>query len=160
MGRKTLLLDDNVRNTILDLIGKGNYIKTACMAAGVSEHVYYDWVNRAEHPDGNGNEVYVQFLQELKKARQQNITQRVAKIQEAGEKPQNWPANAWLLERMEPGEYGRRMELEVGPSRVLLALQENARKALTAPILVDTTLKPAEGAVNAISEDLIEETDV
>ena len=123
MGRHTLL-DDNTKNIILEYISKGNYVRTACLAAGIGESTYYSWLQKAEHPGDNGNELQVELLEELKKARQQNITERVRRIQEAGEKPQNWPANAWLLERMEPSEYGRRMELEVGPSKVLLALQE------------------------------------
>jgi len=130
MGRKTLL-NDVTKNIILDHISKGNYIRTACLAAGIHEDTYYNWLKRAENASGNGDEIYSEFFVELKKARQQNISERVRRIQEAGEKPQNWPANAWLLERMEPGEYGRRIELEVGPSKVLMALQEQAQKALT-----------------------------
>jgi len=140
MGRNTLLTEDT-KNIILDYISKGNYIKTACLAAGVSEATFYSWVQRAENP-ANGNKIYLEFLEELKKARQKNISQRVAKIQDAGEKPQNWMANAWLLERMIPGEYGRRIELEVGPSKVLMALQEQAQKALTQDTQREITTQP------------------
>ena len=132
-GQPTKLLNPDIKNTILDLIRKGNYVKTACIAAGVSERVFYEWQKRAEaggETGGGDDNVYVQFFRELKNARQANIAERVAKIQQAGEKEQNWTANAWLLERMEPGEYGKRMELEVGPSKVLVAIQEQAQRAL------------------------------
>jgi hypothetical protein len=104
------------------------------MAAGITEACYYNWLHKAENASGNGDEVYIEFFEEVKRARQQNISERVRKIQEAGEKPQNWTANAWLLERMEPSEYGRRMELEVGPSKVLIALREEGRKLLESDV--------------------------
>ena len=70
MGRKSKLLDPQIRGTILEYIGNGNYIKTACLAAGISEHAFYDFVAVAERGGGNGDkEVYTQFLQELKSAR-------------------------------------------------------------------------------------------
>lgn len=128
MGRKSKLLDPHVRETILEYIRNGNYIKTACMAAGIDETTYCHWVQRAEVGGGNGDELYIQFLQELKRARQENITKRVSKIQDAGEKEQHWTANAWLLERMESADFGKRVDLAVGPSKVLIALQEQARQ--------------------------------
>ena len=134
MGRKSKLLDPQVRETILEYIRKGNYIKTACMAAGVSERTYYDWVAEAERGGGNGHsEIYSQFLLDLKKARADNIAFHVANIHTASLKNNQWTASAWLLERMNPAEYGKRLELEVGPSKVLIALQEQARKSLQRP---------------------------
>lgn len=134
MGRRTKLLDTNTKDIILDYIRKGNYIKTACLAAGVSEPTFHAWVQRAESGNGgNGNKIYTEFLTELKKARSENIASHVNNIQEASKKPQNWTASAWLLERMEPADYGRRLEMEVGPSKVLLALQERASKFIDTP---------------------------
>jgi len=130
MGRKSKILDENTRGTIVKYIKNGNYIKTACLAAGISERAYYDWVARGENPKGGEDEIYVQFLQELKKAEAENITKNIQNIQDAGNRPQTWMASAWLLERKYPADFGRRIELEVGPSKVLLALQEQAQRAL------------------------------
>ncbi len=130
-GRPCKLLDADTETRILDFIRRGNYVKTSCLAAGISKQTFYNWLQRAEHGTrGNGDDIYIDFFDRLEKAREANVAERVAKIQEAGEKPQNWPANAWLLERMIPGDYGRRMELEVGPSKVLIALREEGRKLL------------------------------
>ena len=42
----------------------------------------------------------------------------------------NWMASAWLMERKYPADFGKRMELEVGPSKVLIALQEQAQRLM------------------------------
>jgi hypothetical protein len=134
MGRKPKLLNTNTRNIILDYISKGNYIKTACMAAGISEHTFYNWEERAEqyNPDnGTGEDyLYFQFFQEVKRAEAQNIARNLQNIQSYADsgKQANWQASAWILERKYPAEFGKRMELEVGPSKVLLALQDQARR--------------------------------
>jgi len=126
MSRTTLLLDDDIRNTIFNYLRKGNTVKTACLAAGITEACFYGWVQKAEA----GENIYVEFLDELKSVRRANIAERVQKIQEAGDTKQYWAANAWLLERQEPSEFARREEIAVGPSKVLIALQEQARQAL------------------------------
>ena len=134
LGQPTKLLKKDVKDTIISFIRNGNYIKTACMAAGISNATFHNWVNRAGnyHPD-NGDEqdkIYFDFLEELKMAEAENIARNVQNIQSYGDssKQSNWTASAWLLERKYPSEFGRRMELEVGPSKVLIALQERARQ--------------------------------
>jgi len=125
MPRTTKLLNKDIYNTIIDYISNGNYIKTACLAAGISERVFYNWVERAERSNGNGDDIYVQFLQDLKIAEAENIAHNVKNVQDAADNDhRNWMASAWILERKYPSEFGKRMELEVGPSKVLLALQE------------------------------------
>ena len=136
MGRR-LLLDDTTERVILDHSRNGNYIKTACLAAGVGESTFYSWVHKAESGEGNGNKVYIEFLEEVKRAEAENIAKNVKIIQKAGTKayPNAWTASAWLLERKYPSEYGRRMELEVGPSKVLIALQEQAQRLTTLKVI-------------------------
>ena len=130
VGRESKILDPDVRKTILTYIEQGNYIKTACIAAGVSDTAFHNWISRAESP-GEGDEVYVAFLSDFKKARAENIAHNLKNIQDASDNDsRQWTASAWLLERMEPSEYGKRVELDIGPSKVLLALQESARKTI------------------------------
>lgn len=131
MGRRTKLLNKDVKDTILKYIRNGNYIKTACMASGISEATYYSWVQKAEHPNDNGNSVYAEFLKDLKKVEAENIAHNVENIQGASDNDhRNWMASAWLMERKYPAEFGKRLELGVGPSKVLLAIQEQALKVL------------------------------
>ena len=136
MGRKTKLLSPKVRETILEYISKGNYIKTACMAAGISHASYCNWLNRAEHSGGNDEErVYVEFFEELKKAEAKSEADTIARVHDAGSDKRNWPADMTRLERKSPARWGRRLELEVGPSKVLLALQDEARRSIETSVV-------------------------
>ena len=134
MGRTTKLLKPLVRETILKLIADGNYIKTACMAAGIDYSSYNNWQRWSEdyrnNPDGNANKkIYFNLFEQLKKAEAKNIAANVKNIQECSKKNNQWAASAWLLERKYPAEFGKRMELELGPSPVLIKLQEMAMQA-------------------------------
>jgi len=138
MGRKTKLLNKELRDNIIKLISEGNYVKTACLASGIPEQRYYDWLNKADLP-GAEHDIYRQFREELKRAEHENIAHNLKNIQSAGDKglPNSWQASAWILERKYPADYGRRMELEVGPSKVLLALQDKANQLLQDTKLLD-----------------------
>jgi len=137
MGRTTKLLNNNIKDNIIKLIKDGNYIKTACVACGITYATYWNWLQRAEHySPGNGtggDKIYFDFFEELKTAEEQNIAHNVAVVQKATESnhPNAWYPAAWLLERKRPSEFGKRMELEVGPSKVLLALQEQANELIS-----------------------------
>jgi len=149
MGRKLKLLNEKVKDTILEYIANGNYIKTACMAAGIRESTYYNWLHRAENPVGDDEDVvYKELLEGLKKAEAQNIANTMERIEDAGKKPQYWMAGAWKLERKYPGEFGKRMELEIGPSKVLIAIQEQALKALETPKEIGT-----QALIAAVDDD-------
>lgn len=138
MGRRSKLLNKDIRDNIIKLINDGNYIETACVACGITKQTFFNWLHKAESGGGgNGNQIYIDFFVELKKAEAHNIAENVKLIQEAGRKPQNWMASAWLLERKYPEKFGRRMELEVGPSKVLIALQERASKFIDTPKLIE-----------------------
>jgi len=130
MGRRTKLLNKDIYNTIIKYISNGNYIKTACLAAGIDGQTYYNWLHRAEAYDGsNGDSIYFDFFELLKRAEAENIARNVKNIQDAGDNDKrNWMASAWLMERKYPAEYGKRIELDIGPSKVLIALQEQAHQ--------------------------------
>jgi len=147
MGRRTKLLNKDIKDIIIKYISNGNYIKTACMAAGIDEATYYSWIHKAESATGSDG-IYVEFLNELKKAEAQNIANTMARIEDAGKKPQYWMAGAWKLERKYPGEFGKRMELEIGPSKVLIAIQEQALKALETKSPKEIGTKSVSIAVN------------
>ena len=153
MGRKPMVLRPEIREAILEHVRKGNYIKTACEAVGINPQTLYNWEQYAEeyrlNPDSSSSrteygKAYYDFVQELKRARAENVSLHVANIQEASKKQGQWTASAWLLERMNPSDYGRRMELEVGPSKVLVALQEQAGKWTQLPV-VETVKELPEG---------------
>ena len=141
MGRKSKLLNKDIYNTVIKYISNGTPIKYACVAAGIPEQRYYDWMNKADNP-GDEYNIYRKFREDIKIAEAENIVHNVDNIQSASDNDsRNWPASAWLLERKYPAEFGKRMELEVGPSKVLLALQDKMSQ-----------LKFAEGMVCEVDE--------
>ena len=140
MSRKTLLLNKNIYNTIIDYISKGNYIKTACLAAGIDEHTFYNWQHKAEAYDpDNGtsqDKIYFTFFQSLKKAREENVVANVQNIQDASKKNNQWMASAWLLERTRPDDYAKREPAIQIESKVLIALQDRFQ-ALRDPKVIE-----------------------
>jgi len=116
-----LLLNKTIRDNIIEHIRNGSPIETACMASGISKPTFYNWMNKVEC--GDCEQIYIDFFNEVKKAEAENIASRVRKIQEAGEKTQNWMANAWLLERKYPHMFGKRDVVELHESKVLIALR-------------------------------------
>lgn len=66
----------------------------AAVAAGISDETIANW--RVAHPA---------FLGELQNARERGKLRLLQKIDEAGNDPARWQANAWLLERTYPDEY-------------------------------------------------------
>ena len=129
-GRKTKLVNDDVKKTILEHISKGNYIQTACIAAGIHINTYLNWVRLGEEYEqnpNNGNEykkIYYEFCEGLKKAEAQALAETIGRIDEAGKKPQNWMANAWKAERKYKDLWGRQ-ETPIVESKVLIAIQDS-----------------------------------
>ena len=128
MARKSKILDEKVKSTILKHIANGSPVKYACIAAGIGERTIYHWQERAEayNPDNGAGEdiVYWQFFQDMKKAEAENIAANLANIQEASKRNNQWPASAWLLERKYPADFGKREVLQIQESKVLIALRE------------------------------------
>lgn len=80
---------------IVKLIEAGNYAIDACIAVGISESIYYEWLKTKP-----------EFLESIKKARAKAIAVRVARIGKAGQDG-NWQADAWWLERVVRKRFGR-----------------------------------------------------
>jgi hypothetical protein len=119
-------LDDHVAGTIKEYISKGNYIKTACIAAGIDQHTFINWAKRAD----TGEEPFLSFFRELDIAKHKATAESMSRIAKAGEggavvkeveitykdgtikketsyaSPQ-WQAEAWKLERTQPQDYGQ-----------------------------------------------------
>ena len=149
MSRPSYILNKDITNTILNYISNGNYIKTACLAAGITEETFYHWQRLAEAYDPNNgsseNKVYYEFSVLLKKAREQSVTTNVSLIQEAAKKPQNWPAAAWLLERTRPDDYAKREPAIIVESKVLIALQDTfEHERLRNPKVIEGEVKEIE----------------
>ena len=121
-----------IQDTICNLIADGNYIKTACLAAGVHKTTFDRWLKLGEQEGENeGENPFTSFANAVKKAEAENIARNVGIIQKAA--VHTWQAAAWLLERKYPAQYGKRVEIELGPSKVLLVLQDRMKEMLELP---------------------------
>jgi len=118
-------------DAIVKLIREGNYINRACQAVGIDQHTYDNWIRQGGQAGLAEEDIYFQFSQAIKKAESEFIAENVALIQTAAKK--NWFAAAWLLERKYPAEFGRRMEIAVGPSKLMTLLQEAAQEEIAKP---------------------------
>jgi len=99
-------LTPKLQETICEFVAAGNYMSTACEAAGISRWTYLNWLHRAEEEATNGGGVYFNFLNAVKKAEADAEAERVARIRKAGET--NWLADMTHLERRHPDRWGKR----------------------------------------------------
>lgn len=117
MARPSLLTPERSQR-IAELVSAGNNVDTAAAAAGISEATFYDWMarGRAERerlaagkrskPKAS-EEIYLQFLEAIEKARAEAEARLVLLIHKAAQEPRTWQAAAWLLERRTPEKWGR-----------------------------------------------------
>ena len=107
----------------------GNYLSTACQAAGITPNTYRSWLERGEA----GEEPYTAFFSVLKTAEAEAEALHVKKIAKAIDSgPQYWPASMTLLERRHPERFGKtdrhkieqdkplQITIEIVPGRELL----------------------------------------
>lgn len=98
------------------LKGEGLNNQDICAALGVSETAFYGWL---QTEDGEGNPIRkkpleIELAEALKNAEAGFKRSLLESIRKAG-RDKDWKANAWMLERLYPGEFGRvdRLQAEV-----------------------------------------------
>jgi hypothetical protein len=109
MSRK-LLLTDELQKRICIYIADGNYAVTACAMAGISESVYYHWLQLGEK-GGYKNARYVEFLESIKRAEAEAEARNLRVIQVEVQN-RNWCAAAWYLERKHANRWGKQDRLK------------------------------------------------
>jgi hypothetical protein len=92
-----------VQERICQLISAGNYINTACRAAGIKEQTYLNWLKWGEEKKAG---IYFEFFEAIKKAEAVAEARNVTIIQTAAK--DSWQAAAWWLERKHPDDWGRK----------------------------------------------------
>lgn len=108
-------LTEEICNNIT--IGLSN--KDACALSGITEAAFYKWMKRGQQEldrvsVGNGRKIskkekpFVFFVESIKKAQPKRKRRLIGKIQIAAETGQ-WQAAAWILERLHPQEFGKRV---------------------------------------------------
>lgn len=112
-GRPTKFTPEHIE-PLLRAIRLGATYEHACMAAGISYDIFNEWKNGRGYSKETTAEQKADFLDRLKKAEGQMVTDQLATIQQAAQSG-NWQAAAWKLERRHPKIYGRQVHEHTGP---------------------------------------------
>lgn len=99
-GRIPVLTPD-LSEQICKLVAAGNPVKFAAESVGITERTAASWQAKGR---SGVDPIYVQFLQDIKKARSQAVTVSVRQIRRAAKR--SWQASAWWCERMHPEHFG------------------------------------------------------
>ena len=135
MGRPTKLTPE-LQEKIVTHIKNGNYIDDSCMAVGISDECYYNWLRLAEaYDNGNGDRieehsVYSDFSAAVKRAQAEAITAIVAEVRD--HVPKEWAAGITILERRFPAKWGRKeaIAIDVRDTRQQQVLTELFKEVL------------------------------
>lgn len=129
------LLTPERTKIICDFIAEGNYLHAACAAAGIGKRTYNRWLEQAAIDNAAGeSSVFTKFADDVHLAEGEGQARLVKIVKDAAESglPNTWQAACWILERKWPALFGKRVEIEVTPSKLLEELrkqsQELARK--------------------------------
>ena len=93
---------------ILEYIKAGNYIVTACEAAGITTQIFYHWRKRWELGDSNA-QAFDDFFSAIKIAASIAEAESLKDLKK-GEP--GWQAKAWFLERRFPKRWGKQDRAE------------------------------------------------
>jgi hypothetical protein len=136
-GRQTKLTPQ-VQHQICTAVALGLTPTSAGAYLGLSKSVVLEWLQRGrnDHPRRGQTRLYADFVEAIEKARAQDELRRLARLEHAAKGGQvvyekvvtypdgriqterkvsepQWTADAWVLERTRPDQYGRRDRLHV-----------------------------------------------
>ena len=98
-----LKLTDKLCDEICNDIKAGVPIVHAAISHGITHTTFYDWYNKGKTARSGK---FKQFHDKVEEAKSVAITLRARRIYKAGE--DNWQADAWWLERVDPDNFGRK----------------------------------------------------
>ena len=98
-----LKLTDQLCDDICNDIKAGVPIDHASIAHGITRATFYNWYRKGE--DAKSGK-FKKFYDKVEEAKSVAITLRARRIYKAGE--DNWQADAWWLERVDPDNFGRK----------------------------------------------------
>jgi hypothetical protein len=99
MTKKTMLTQQKITE-IVAYIKAGNFANVACRLAGVSERIYYHWLELGKTP---GNGIYSEFYEAIEEAKAERESLLVSRLVES----KNIGAYKFMLERTAPERWGK-----------------------------------------------------
>ena len=105
--------DPTIVDTICGYIADGNYVQTACRAAGISQTTLNSYVRKAARAQLAGEEnIYTHFRERLEDAYASAEVTILNEIRNAHRNNTQWANLGWLLERTRNGRFGQRQVIE------------------------------------------------
>lgn len=108
-GRPTKLTDELCEAICKD-VKEGNTLTFSVQRQGITYQTFLNWMKKGKESKTQSGKFF-DFFEAIKKAQEEGKNTLVKAIKKAGSK--NWQANAWLLERMYPDEFGRRQAVDM-----------------------------------------------
>lgn len=136
LGGRPSLLDDKVRNRILECIEIGMPYKYAGNAARVNERTMYIWLEKgADDVAAERDTEYSRFIQDIEAAVAGRLEKHMNRIN-GGDKV--WHSSAWMLERRWRKDFGQDAqvinELEERLQKLESTLQKQDDNPLNKPV--------------------------
>ena len=134
MPRPTKLTPE-VHTAIVDAVRNGNTRRVAAALGNIDEATLYRWMERGSQP--RSQKLYREFREAVSLAEAAAVQTAVAAIRLAGVRG-TWQAYAWWLERLHPGEFGRkdRVKLEVDQA-AMAQIADVINRVVTDPDTLD-----------------------
>ncbi len=133
-GRPTKLTPE-VQEQVCTAIRAGNTFEAAAAYGGISPASFYSYMDkgRQSYEKGKRRTKFTEFLEEVTRAKSTAEVALVANINKAGDK--DWRAHAFLLERRNPEDWGRRDRIkaditESGTVRKVIVIKRLAEVAI------------------------------
>lgn len=95
------------------LISEGHYAVVVCSYLGISEAIYYKWIQKAkEDLSNNKKSIYIEFFESIKEAEAKAEMRHLQNITKAAIDG-TWQASAWFLERKHKDKWSNKQELQL-----------------------------------------------
>ena len=105
--------DPTIVDTICEYISDGNYVQTACRAAGISQVTLNHYVRLAERAQLAGEEnLFTEFRERLEDAYAKAEVTIINEIRNAHTNGTNFANLGWLMERTRNGRFGQKQVIE------------------------------------------------
>jgi len=119
--RRPYVLTPEVQGSIIEFLTHGNFLRTACEAAGTTYRCFRHWQRRWEggNPDA---QIFADFLHAIKKAVALGEINALRNVLAGGP---GWQGSAWFLERRFPERWARKDIIVVKGVRDLSELTDD-----------------------------------
>jgi hypothetical protein len=118
-GHRRLKLTPQLAMELAGRVAEGDTLKDAAALQQITYRTVLHWMQWGERDAHDFEEagcprtLYAEFWYLIEMARARYRRDRRRQIELAGKLPEHWQANAWILERTDPDQFGRKSQINV-----------------------------------------------